>query len=174
MCSRYFVEEEMLMDIRPADQAEVLVWSEGEICREIQRWGFPSFLDKQLVINARSESAMEKKMFYDSVENRRVVIPASGFYEWNQYKEKSTFTGKGQQTLYMAGIYNIFENEKRFVILTTAANDSMAPVHDRMPLILDKDDIIPWLTDEERTEEFLHKVPCQLERKTEFEQMTLF
>lgn len=174
MCSRYFVEAEILKDIHPADQVEVLIWSEGELRREVQTWGFPGFMDKQLVINARSESAMEKKMFCDSVEHRRAVIPADGFYEWNKYKEKSTFTRKDQKKLYMAGIYSEFENEKRFVILTTAANESMEPVHDRMPLLLNEEEIVPWLVDRGRTEEFLHKVPGQLERKTDFEQLTLF
>ena len=161
-------------DIHPTDQAPVLVSSAGGLRCELQKWGFPGFVDKQLVINARSESAMEKKMFCDSVEHRRAVIPAAGFYEWNRHKEKSTFTRKDSPVLYMAGIYSRYENEDRFVILTTAANESMEPVHDRMPLILNKDEIMPWLLERSRTEEFLAKVPCQLKRATEFEQLTLF
>ena len=113
-------------------------------------------------------------MFCDAVEHRRIVIPAAGFYEWNKQKEKSTFTRKDSSVLYMAGIYSRYDDEDRFVILTTAANESMEPVHDRMPLILDKDEILPWLTDRSKTEAFLGKVPCRLERKTEFEQMMLF
>lgn len=76
--------------------------------------------------------------------------------------------------LYMAGLYSKYEDEDRFVILTTAANESMEPVHDRMPLILDKDEILPWLTERSKTEEFFGKIPCQLNRSTEFEQLTLF
>ena len=74
----------------------------------------------------------------------------------------------------MAGIYSKYEDGDRFVILTTAANESMEPVHDRMPLILEKEEILPWLTEGSKTEEFLGKVPCQLNRSTEFEQLTLF
>ena len=200
MCGRYYVDDEtakeiekvvrsvdeklkkqaaqsdnhQARDIHPTETAPVLVASEDGLCCEIKCWGFPGFMDKQLVINARSESAMEKKMFCDAVERRRIVIPAAGFYEWNRQKEKSTFTRKDSSVLYMAGIYSRYDDEDRFVILTTAANESMEPVHDRMPLILEKDEVLPWLTDRSKTEAFLGKVPCQLERKTEFEQMTLF
>jgi putative SOS response-associated peptidase YedK len=127
------------------------VASEDGLCCEIKCWGFPGFMDKQLVINARSESAMEKKMFCDAVERRRIVIPAAGFYEWNRQKEKSTFTRKDSSVLYMAGIYRRYEDGDRFAILTTAANESMEPVHDRMPLILDKDEIVTYKGDKLNT-----------------------
>ena len=200
MCGRYYVDDETAKeiekivrsvdeklkkeaaqigkfktkDIHPTECAPVLVASTDGLRCELKRWGFPGFMDKQLVINARSESAMEKKMFCDAVESRRIVIPAAGFYEWNKQKEKSTFTRKDSPVLYMAGIYSKYEDEDRFVILTTAANESMEPVHDRMPLILNKDEILPWLTERSKTEDFLDKVPCQLKRSTEFEQITLF
>ena len=200
MCGRYYVDDETAKeiekivrsvdeklkkeaaqigkfktkDIHPTECAPVLVASTDGLRCELKRWGFPGFMDKQLVINARSESAMEKKMFCDAVESRRIVIPAAGFYEWNKQKEKSTFTRKDSQVLYMAGIYSRYEDEDRFVILTTTANESMEPVHDRMPLVLEKDEIVPWLTERSKTQEFLSKVPCQLNRSTEFEQITLF
>ena len=200
MCGRYYVDDEtakeiekivrsvdeklkkqasqsdnhQVRDIHPTETAPVLVASEGGLRCELKRWGFPGFMDKQLVINARSESAMEKKLFCEAVEHRRIVIPAAGFYEWNKQKEKSTFTRKDSSVLYMAGIYSRYDDEDRFVILTTAANESMEPVHDRMPLILDKDEILPWLVERSKTEAFLGKVPCPLKRRTEFEQITLF
>ena len=193
MCGRYYVDDETAKeiekivrsvdeqlkkeaarDIHPTECAPVLVASGGDLRCEVKRWGMPGFMDKQLVINARSESAMDKKMFCEAVEHRRLVIPAAGFYEWNRQKEKSTFTRKDSPVLYMAGIYSKYEDGDRFVILTTAANESMEPVHDRMPLILEKEEILPWLTEGSKTGEFLGKVPCQLSRTTEFEQLTLF
>lgn len=74
----------------------------------------------------------------------------------------------------MAGFYNRYQDEDRFVILTTAANDSMQPVHDRMPLILEEDEIIPWLFEKESAEFILQKIPPWLERKEENRQYTLF
>ena len=50
----------------------------------------------------------------------------------------------------------------------------MKPVHDRMPLILEESEISPWIFDGEKTKALLHKVPCLLERRSDFEQMSLF
>ena len=74
----------------------------------------------------------------------------------------------------MAGLYSRYQGEDRFVILTTAANESMKPVHDRMPLLLDRDEIKEWLFEDNLTENFLQKTPALLERRTDFEQMNLF
>ena len=161
-------------DIHPADMAPVLAKKEGGLCCQWQRWGFPGFKGKQIIFNARSESVTEKPLFRDSVRHRRVAVPASSFYEWNPRKEKSTFYREGQPVLFMAGFYSRYEDGSRFVILTTAANASMKPVHDRMPLVLERDEAAGWVLDDERTEAILHKVPCLLERRTEYEQITLF
>ncbi len=161
-------------DIHPTDTAPVLLASNQGLGCSLQRWGFPGFQEKQVIFNARSESALEKKTFRDSVEHRRIVIPAAWFYEWNRKKEKNIFYRKEQPVLFMAGIYKRYQEEERFVILTTKANASMEPVHDRMPLILEENEIIPWIFDKEKTQEFLNKVPCLLERKSDFEQMSLF
>ena len=76
--------------------------------------------------------------------------------------------------LYMAGLYNRYQDEDRFVILTTAANESMKPVHGRMPLLLERDEISKWMFEARLTEDFLQKTPALLQRRTDFEQMSLF
>lgn len=165
-------------DIHPTESAPVLTVSDYGVDWRFQRWGFPKqqygMKGKQVIFNARSEAALEKKMFRESVERRRIVIPASWFYEWNQNKEKNIFYRKDQPTLFMAGFYNIYGNEEHFVILTTQANESVKPVHDRMPLVLEREEIVSWLSEPDQIQAFLHKIPCLLERKTEFEQMSLF
>ena len=113
-------------------------------------------------------------MFRESVEQRRVVVPATWFYEWNKKKEKNIFYRDGQPVLYMAGLYNRYQDEDRFVILTTAANESMKPVHDRMPLLLDREEIKEWLFEDNLTEALLLKKPARLDRRAGFEQMSLF
>ena len=75
--------------------------------------------------------------------------------------------------MYRAGFCDWFENERRFVILTTAANDSMTKVHNRMPLILEKEQLTDWF-DDRKMEEILHQVPVQLKREAEYEQQSLF
>ena len=161
-------------DIHPSEVAPVIAAEHKDLCCRWQRWGFPGFNGKQLIFNARSESALEKKMFRESVEHRRVVVPATWFYEWNKNKEKNIFYRKGQPVLYMAGLYDRYQDEDRFVILTTAANESMKPVHDRMPLLLDREEIKEWLFEDNLTEAFLQKEPARLDRRAEFEQMSLF
>ena len=161
-------------DIHPSEVAPVIAADHKDLCCKWQRWGFPNFSGKQLIFNARSESALEKKMFRESVERRRVVVPATWFYEWSKNKEKNIFYREGQPVLYMAGLYNRYQNEDRFVILTTAANASMKPIHDRMPLLLERDEISKWLLEGGLTQRFLQKTPALLERRTDFEQMSLF
>lgn len=161
-------------DIHPSEVAPVIA-AEGQNlrCRWL-KWGFPGFDGKQLIFNARSESAREKKIFRESVKQRRVVVPAAWFYEWNKNKEKNIFYRKGQPVLYMAGLYNRYQDEDRFVILTTQANNSMQPVHNRMPLVLEQDEVRKWLFEDLLVGTFLHKIPPLLERRSDFEQMSLF
>lgn len=202
MCGRYYVDDEtaremekiirqinenlrqeagesiviQAKDIYPTETAPILTAFAQELCCRRQRWGFPGFggQGKQVIFNARSESALEKKMFRESVERRRIIIPAAWFYEWSRNKEKNIFYRKDRPVLFMAGFYNRCQDEDRFVILTTEANESMRPVHDRMPLILEREEIVPWIFDNGKTEALLHKKPCLLDRRTEFEQMSLF
>lgn len=200
MCGRYYVNDEtareieviirqadqklsnkifgngsfLAREIHPTDVAPVIVPNGQKLSCRTQRWGFSGFTDKQVIFNARSESVLEKRMFRESTLHRRIVVPAAWFYEWNQRKEKNIFSSKEQPAIFMAGIYNYDQEEERFVILTTAANESMKPVHDRMPLILEKEEILPWIFNDKKAEQMLHKIPCLLERKTDFEQMTLF
>lgn len=161
-------------DIHPSEVAPVIAAEGQNLCCRWQKWGFPGFHGKQLIFNARSESVLEKKMFRESVGQRRIVVPAAWFYEWNKNKEKNIFYRKGQPVLYMAGLYNRYQDEDRFVILTTEANDSMRPVHDRMPLVLERDEVRKWLFEDLLVGTFLQEVPPLLERRKDFEQMSLF
>ena len=138
------------------------------------RWGFKAPGGKGLVFNARSESVLEKRMFRDSVSHRRVAVPVSWFYEWNQSKEKYTFTREDGQVLFLAGFYSKYEDGDHSVILTTQANQSMAPVHSRMPLVLERDQVRDWIMDEDGFRGMLEQVPARLSKSCEYEQQTLF
>jgi len=161
-------------DIYPAQEAPVLEGREGSVRCGWQRWGFAGPWGNKVIFNARCETVMEKPLFCDSILHRRIVIPASWFYEWNVRKEKTTFYRKTHQVLFMAGFCRHYEDGKHFVILTTQANASVKPVHDRMPLILEEDEITRWILDDKGTWQLLHKTPCLLENKTDYEQLTLF
>lgn len=192
MCGRYYVDDETAReiekivrdldqkiqiervgDVRPSNQALVLSQKQKHLIPERMNWGFPSFQGKGLLINARAEGVLEKKTFRESVLHRRCVIPARGFYEWSKQKEKYSFE-RNESVLFMAGCYNLFQEEKRFVILTTEANASVADIHGRMPLILEPQEVKDWVLDDYTVEYLLHKVPVQLNRKLDYEQMSLF
>ena len=136
-------------------------------------WGFLQYQKKGLLINARAETALERKTFRDSVQHRRCIILAKHFYEWDSDKNKATFFREGRSALYMAGFYNKFQDEDRFIILTTQANASVSPVHDRMPLVLEDSELEDWVYDDKFTEYALHKTPPDLFREQEYEQQSL-
>lgn len=75
--------------------------------------------------------------------------------------------------MYLAGFCDWFENERRFVILTTAANESMKKVHDRMPLILEKEQLRDWFSND-KMGAILHQKSVMLKRQVEYEQQSLF
>lgn len=142
-------------EIFPTDMAPVLLPYEDAVVPRLMVWGFPNFRNKGVIINARSETAREKRLFGASLEKRRCVIPSTGFYEWDAEKKKFLFNMPDSGMLYMAGIYDRFDGEARFVILTTEANASMAEVHNRMPVVIPKDRIRDWICDFGKTEALL-------------------
>ena len=193
MCGRYYIEsgwegeiedvvqdidrrirqEQFIGDVHPTDLAPVIEMENQRLKLNICRWGYSLSKGKNLVINARVESVLDKPSFKNGIQYHRILIPASGFYEWNRLKEKNTFSRYDAPVLYMAGFCDWFENERRFVIMTTAANESMIKVHDRMPLILEKGQLKDWF-DDRKMEQILHQVPVQLKREAEYEQQSLF
>ena len=180
MCGRYYVDDDTAReieklvrevdgkinlpvnrDIHPSENAVVLTGRKPAVAAEIMQWGFPQYQRKGLLINARSETVLEKRMFRDSVLHRRCIIPAKQFYEWNPSGEKVTFSGRDTSVIYMAGFYNHFQETDHFIILTTAANASVENVHDRMPLTLEPNELDPWLFDDEVAKELLQKTPSR-------------
>lgn len=166
-------------DIHPTETAMVITAQNHEMVLDDMKWGMPKINDSGVVINARAESVLERKMFREDILKHRIIIPASGFYEWNRNKEKAAFTsmgegGQAKSVLYMAGFYGHFGGEERFVILTTAANESMKDTHDRMPLILESCEIRDWLLETGKFKPLLSKQPKLLQKQMEYEQQRLF
>lgn len=159
-------------DIHPADLASVISERNRELYVSDMRWGF--LQQEKLLINARAESAGRKVTFADSLRERRCVMPAAGFYEWNRSREKVTFTWDGHPLFYLAGFYRRYGDGNHFIVLTREANDSMKPVHDRMPLILDEETIGAWILEDGKTEEILSAPAPQLTGRQPYRQMSLF
>lgn len=123
---------------------------DDDIHPSIYRWGFNGFRRGQLLINARSESVEEKRTFKSPFQQTRIVIPISGFYEWNSTKQKYLFT-EDSEVMYLCGLSRNGTNSDHSlpeaVIMTTTPNQSIEDVHNRMPLILKWDDIHNWIYD---------------------------
>ena len=110
-------------------------------------WGFlPSWArpDFKPLINARSETILQKPFFKDAFLTNRCLIPSSGFYEW-QEKERSTtphyFSLKDDSIFSMAGLYS----PTGYTIITTSPNSLIKTIHHRMPVILSQKDESTWL-----------------------------
>lgn len=128
----------------------------NEVVPGITKWGFEGFKKGQLFINARAESVEEKKTFSKHFRERRIVFPMNGFYEWDPDKKKFLFTGNNE-VIYVAGFYRIHENVAESIIMTTEPNAAVSPIHDRMPLIIEKSDIDKWVLDLDFAREYLKR-----------------
>lgn len=145
---------------------------EGIIGASEMVWGFSNPVSKGLIINARAETAREKITFADSIARRRCVVPASGFYEWDEHKAKFRFTSEDGGLLLLAGFYREEYGVPRYTILTTEANGSMIKVHDRMPVMIGRDEIRPWIEDDARLPDFLGREQMPLVCEQESGQMS--
>jgi putative SOS response-associated peptidase YedK len=177
MCSRYFLDAEgnviaytfkvpvnesirQRFNIAPTQEAPVIRVAKGG-GREVAllRWGLVPFWAKDLkigtkTINARSEGIEAKPAFRDAVRQRRCLVPATGFFEWQGEpgrKQPFAVTLPGQPLFAFAGLWERWkpsegEPVETFTIVTTDANEQVARIHDRMPVILPMDAIDTWLT----------------------------
>ncbi|PKM93692.1 MAG: SOS response-associated peptidase [Firmicutes bacterium HGW-Firmicutes-1] len=160
-------------EVFPTDAAPVLITGDQKLLPTIMNWGFPNFQNKGVIINARSETAIERPTFREALLTRRCVIPSTGFYEWThpqgkKHKDKYLFTLPGMQMLYMAGLYSTFKIDgqfvSRFVILTTEANASMCEIHNRMPIVLQRNHLEAWVKNTDIALEILQAKSPELER----------
>lgn len=103
--------------------------------------------------NARSETFLAKPTFRDAVAHRRCLVPADGFYEWEKQgkaRQPHYFRRRDGAPFFFAGLWRP-ETEvapPAFVIVTTAPNELLAPIHDRMPVMLDGERATEWLGDQ--------------------------
>ncbi len=111
------------------------------------------------MINARAETVAEKPSFRTAFRRRRCIIPASGFYEWmkrNGGKQPYYITSRDGTPLGFAGLWERWigpegEEIESCTILTTDANEEVARLHNRMPVILAPEDYATWLGDGQET-----------------------
>jgi putative SOS response-associated peptidase YedK len=148
----------------------------GEVSLDPLRWGLiPHFCEDpkggRKPINAKCETVAKLATFRDAYPRRRCILPVDGFFEWKAIK------GKVKQPYAIAmkdgypfGLGGIWENWKdptsgewvrTFAIFTTDANEMVAEIHDRMPLILGRGDYVRWLSDEPNPHDLMRPFPAE-------------
>ena len=144
-------------EVRPCDMVPVIAPnSNGQRSVYPMVWGFNvTGLDKP-VINARVETAHEKKAFKEAWTSHRCIIPASWYFEWApakdgkaKEKDKYALQPSGASVTYLAGIYQMQQYRELtypvFTILTREPSEELRKIHDRMPLILPSSAIDDWI-----------------------------
>lgn len=145
-------------NICPTQQIHVVTAADGARRLGAMRWGFlphwyKTMSDGPLLINARAETLAEKPAFRAAARARRCLVPADGFYEWTKDAQDARLPWyirrRDEAPLVMAGLWQDWGNEAARItscaIVTTAASADIAPLHHRMPLILDPADWPLWL-----------------------------
>jgi len=143
-------------NVAPTQGVATVLLEDGKRKLEMLQWGLiPSWADDPSVsnklINARAETVAEKRSFRKAFRNHRCLVLADGFYEWQK-------TANGKQPYYIrmeddspfafAGLWEGWQNGSEIrsaTIITTDANDVVAPIHNRMPVILHPEDYELWL-----------------------------
>jgi len=152
-------------NIGPAQRAPVIIKTpKGVRCGDLT-WGYKTQWSNTLHFNAQAERIRQTSAF-KKLLNQRCLVPMDGFYEWKPHKSPVRFTRLKRGVFYVAGLWHAneprqndnfhsapagkgnkgeFSDQMSFVLLTTAANASVKPIHDRMPLILREDALEQWL-----------------------------
>jgi|ERR1039458_2367373 putative SOS response-associated peptidase YedK len=139
-------------------QAVIVVGDDGKRYLKPMRWGLiPSWTKDPSIgnrmINARAETLAEKPAFRNALKKRRCIIPADGFYEWQKLgkvKQPLRIVLKSREPFGFAGLWEHWKSPDgeeilSCTIITTAANELLKDVHERMPVILTRDAEAAWL-----------------------------
>lgn len=165
-------------NIAPSQRALVVVSDENaNRTAGMFRWGLiPSWARDPSIgnrlINARAETLAEKPAFRQAFRKRRCVIPATGFYEWRRQGKRGlpyNFRLRSGEVFVFAGLWEQWTTPtgpwRTFTIITTEANATVRPVHDRMPAILQPPAVDAWLDhrsfNARRLEDLLRPFPAE-------------
>ncbi len=167
-------------NVAPTQQVPVVrEGADGENRLDLLHWGLiPAWAKERGIacnmINARSETLLEKPSFRQAFKYRRCVVPASGFYEWRHEGKQNIpryIRIRDGLPMLFAGLWESWKSPdgelvESFTILTTVANRLLEPIHERMPVILHPDECGRWLdrylTDPTHLSDFFQPYPADL------------
>lgn len=156
---RYVERPDPLRDARPGSLVPVYVPKDGDLAVARLTWGFPLDGKPNAVFNTRIESALEqlrrgrRGMWARAIAEGRCLVPVRAFYESHMTERvESERTGRPVRRQYLfrlpgsrAFLLAAVREGDRFSVVTTAPNASVAPIHDRMPLVLGPGESSVWL-----------------------------
>jgi len=153
-----FLQFKQRFNIAPGQTAPIIVAKEDGNILEMYRWGLiPGWAKEASIgykmINARSETITEKESFKRLVGNRHCLVLANGFFEWRKEGKQKIplhFKLKSGASFTFPGLWDSWKQPdgsilRTFTVLTTASNDLVKPIHDRMPVILSEEAAQTWL-----------------------------
>ena len=149
-------------NVAPTDPVSIVVEKDDRRAITAYRWGLVPFWAKDpsigsRLINARAETLASSNAFRESFERRRCLVPADGFYEWRRdpgRRQPFLFRRVDGAPLAFAGLWSGWRDRatgevlRTMTIVTTRANELMAPIHDRMPVALPAEAWSMWLDPE--------------------------
>jgi len=148
-------------NIAPTQQAPIIMNTHPEVI-QMETWGLVPYWTKpnekpRLLFNSRSDTLLNKSSFRGYLQHKRCLIPASGFYEWKaegKMKQPYYIHLKNQEYFAFAGIWEIYANANAEVIhtysiITTEPNSLIGEIHDRMPVIIDREHSLDWLNEQD-------------------------
>lgn len=179
-------------NLAPTQQSPIILVRDHQTSIGSMRFGLIPSWSKSLkeagrynLINARGEEIAEKPAFKSAFKHRRCIVPLSGFYEWKKASDgsKRPFAIHLQNggIASVAGIWQGWkstdtgEETLSFSIITTAPNSFMEPIHNRMPVLLSRQDELAWMDPDQRDLEALKDLlrPCPSEWLTAYEVSSL-
>jgi len=154
-------------NIAPSESAPIVYQYSGHRLALLMRWGMIPKWSKEpktkySTINAKTETLTESKLYAGPFKNTRCLVPADGFYEWQQADGKQPYhiCEKDHRLFAFAGLWDVWHEGQddelfTFTIIVTDANKAVSPIHNRMPVILDPVDYAVWLDPETDTSDLL-------------------
>ena len=159
------IDWEPRFNVSPTQIMPVIVWDEAQPVVRPMKWGLIPFFSKEpkmlfSAVNAKAETLNSKPMWKRLLQKKRCLIPADGFYEWERSGKISQpyyFRLKDGEPFAFAGIWDRWRANDRVInscaIITTKANELLATIHTRMPVILPPELYDFWLNEDSREPE---------------------
>ncbi|NLZ76253.1 MAG: SOS response-associated peptidase [Erysipelotrichia bacterium] len=187
MCGRYYFDESIdiskILQIleKKYNQSTLDLLSTGEIFPsnvslvfanndyQLMKWGYS--LNKRNLINTRIETIRDTNIYEDDFQNHKCVVIASGFYEWDKHKKRH-YIHTDEDIIYFAGIYQIDNPIYNYSIITTEAS-STRNIHNRVPIVLNKNEIDNYLNGKYTIEQLIDLQPVFIS-EADYEILSLF